>query len=120
MGCPVVHWEFWSENPGQAGEFYATVFGWQVREIPEMAYRIVETGGNGGSTVDHDTAEGRVPGKLTFYIDVDDLEVYAKKIEGAGGKIIVPKMEVPGVGWLLLFSDPDDRVLGLWKQNQPA
>jgi len=23
MGCPVVHWELWSEDPDTAAEFYA-------------------------------------------------------------------------------------------------
>ena len=119
MGAPVVHWEFWSENPGQAGEFYSTVFGWQVHKIPHMAYRLDETGGSGGNNGGIMTPQkGPWPGKLTFYIDVDDLDAYTKKIEAAGGKIVVPKMEVPGVGWMLLFCDPDERIIGLWKQNK--
>jgi predicted enzyme related to lactoylglutathione lyase len=29
---------------------------------------------------------------------------------------MVEKMEVPGVGQLSLFEEPDGRVLGMWKQ----
>jgi predicted enzyme related to lactoylglutathione lyase len=61
---------------------------------------------------------GPWPGKLAFYIDVDDLDGYARKIRQAGGKIVVDKMDVPGVGQLSLFEDPDGRVLGMWKQNK--
>ena len=46
-------------------------------------------------------------------IDVDDLDAYAKKITAAGGKMIVEKMEVPGVGHLSLFEDVKGRVLGM-------
>lgn len=35
-----------------------------------------------------------------------------------GGKIIVEHQEVPGVGALALFEDPDGRVLELWLQNK--
>jgi hypothetical protein len=42
---------------------------------------------------------GPWPGKMTFYIDVDDLDQFGRKIRNAGGKIVVEKMEVPGVGW---------------------
>ena len=28
------------------------------------------------------------------------------------------KVDVPGVGQLLLFEDPDGRVLGMWKQQK--
>jgi uncharacterized protein len=59
---------------------------------------------------------GPWPGNMAFYIDVDDLDAYRQKIEAAGGKILVDKMAVPGVGQLSLFSDPDGRVLGMWKQ----
>jgi len=45
MGRPVVHWEFWSENPENISDFYKKVFDWNVRHIPEMNYRMVETGG---------------------------------------------------------------------------
>lgn len=37
----------------------------------------------------------------------------------AGGLIIVPKMPVPGVGWLLYFRDPDGNIHGAM-QNDPA
>ena len=36
----------------------------------------------------------------------------------AGGKIVVDKQAVPGVGELSLFEDPEGRVLGLWKQQK--
>lgn len=31
--------------------------------------------------------------------------------------MVIEAMQVPGVGSLSLFEDPDGRVLGLWKQN---
>jgi predicted enzyme related to lactoylglutathione lyase len=52
---------------------------------------------------------------MSFYILVDDLEAYRKKIVDAGGKIVVDQQEVPGMGWFSLFSDPDGRVMGIWK-----
>lgn len=61
---------------------------------------------------------GPWPGKLAFYIDVDDLEAYGEKIKQAGGKMVVENMNVPGVGQLSLFEDPDGRVLGMWKQEK--
>jgi uncharacterized protein len=117
MGRPVVHWEFWSENPERVSDFYQKVFDWQIRTIPELNYRLVETGGSGGINGGiMKPKQGPWPGKLALYIDVDDLDVYGQRIVKAGGKIVVEKMDVPGVGQLALFEDPDGRVLGLWKQ----
>ena len=119
MGQPVVHFELWSEDPGKISGFYEKVFGWSIRHIPEMNYRLIETGGTGGINGGiMQPRKGPWPGKLAFYIDVDDLDAYAGRIRAAGGKIVVDKMEVPGVGQLSLFEDPDGRVLGMWKQNR--
>ncbi len=52
---------------------------------------------------------------MTLYILVDDLAAYRKKIVAAGGKIHVEDQEVPGMGRLCLFTDPDGRMMGLWK-----
>jgi len=117
MGRPVVHWEFWSENPQSISEFYRKVFDWDIRHIPEMKYHQVETGGEGGINGGIMTPQkGPWPSNLAFYIDVDDLDLYSKRIREAGGTIVVDKVNVPGVGQLSLFSDPDGRVLGMWKQ----
>jgi uncharacterized protein len=72
-----------------------------------------EGGINGGIMTPQ---EGPWPGNMAFYIDVEDLESYNRKITEAGGKVIVERMDVPGVGAMALFEDPDGRVLGIWQQ----
>ena len=116
MGQPVVHWELWSEDPARIADFYQKVFGWTIRAIPELNYRLVETGGVGINGGIMKPQRGPWPGKLALYIDVDDIERFNQKIREAGGKIVVEKVDVPGVGQLSLFEDPDGRVLGIWKQ----
>lgn len=48
MGRPAVHWEFWTEDPNRVSDFYKRVFDWEIRSIPALDYRLVETGGSGG------------------------------------------------------------------------
>ena len=117
MGQPVVHWEFWSEDPVRIAEFYRAVFGWNIRPLPGLNYQLVEPGGTGGigGGIMKPQA-GPWLAKLALYIDVDDLDRFSDKIRQAGGKILVDKMDVPGVGQLSLFEDLDGRVLGMWKQ----
>jgi uncharacterized protein len=117
MGQPVVHWELWSDDPARISDFYQTVFGWNIRHLPDLNYRLVETGGQGGINGGIMKPQtGPWLAKLAFYIDVDDLDAFNQKVRKAGGKILVEKMDVPGVGQLSLFEDPDGRVLGMWKQ----
>jgi hypothetical protein len=120
MGQPVVHWELMSKEPEKVAGFYAKIFGWKVTHHPQIDYRVVETGAKGamrginGGIVKPDR-EGPWPGNMLFYVLVDDLAAYRDKIVAAGGKIHVEEQEVPGMGWLSLFTDPEGRMNGLWK-----
>ncbi len=118
MGRPVVHWELWSEDPDKAARFYEQVFDWRIQHIPDLRYHVVDTGGGGINGGIMKPQRGPWPGKMAFYIDVDDLDSYAERIRQAGGKIVVEKMDVPGVGQLSLFEDPEGRVLGMWKRQK--
>ncbi len=114
MGQPVVHFELWSDDPAGVSAFYEAIFDWKVTEYAGTPYRMVDTGGggiNGGITKPQ---TGPWPANLTFYIEVDDIDAYLQKIEAAGGKVLLPKTEVPNMGWLALFADPDGRPIGLW------
>jgi hypothetical protein len=59
-----------------------------------------------------------VCGRLTLYIDVDDLAAYRKRIVAAGGQIKVEEQEVPGLGSFCLFTDPEGRMMGLWQAKR--
>lgn len=116
MGRPVVHWELMSNDPAKVSQFYAKIFDWKVQHLPETNYRLVETGGEGiNGGIFKPDREGPWPGNMTLYIAVDDLAAYRKRIVAAGGKIHVEEQEVPGMGTLSLFTDPEGRMMGLWK-----
>ena len=118
MSQPVVHFEFWSKEPGACSKFYTDVFGWNIKHVPEMDYHVIDKTGKGGIGGGIFTPkQGDWPANLALYIDVDELAPYREKIVAAGGKILVEEQQVPGVGAFCLFADPDGRVLGCWKQT---
>jgi uncharacterized protein len=120
MGRPVVHWELMSKDPAKVSDFYQKIFDWKIQHFPELNYRVVETGGEGGINGGILKPEREEPwlGNMTLYIDVDDLAAYRKRIVEVGGKIHVEEQEVPGMGALCLFTDPEGRMMGLWKQTK--
>lgn len=123
MGKPVVWWELMSREPEKVAAFYQQVFEWKINHMPEVNYRIVETGGGIGNDggiakLDCDDKNARPPGTV-FYIAVDDLAEYREKIKAAGGQIHIEEQEVPNMGWFCLFSDPEGRTMGLWKTKTP-
>jgi predicted enzyme related to lactoylglutathione lyase len=122
MGNAVIHWELWSKDPARVSDFYAKVFDWKVQNRPELNYRIVETGAKGemaginGGIMKPDKPEPW-PGNMCFYVLVDDLAAYRKRVVAAGGKILIEEQEVPGMGSFSLCADPEGRPVGLWKTS---
>jgi predicted enzyme related to lactoylglutathione lyase len=120
MGNAVIHFELMSKEPAKVADFYQKVFDWKITHHPEMNYRIVETGGQGAMAginggIVKPEKDGPWPGNMTFYILVDDLAAFRRKIVAAGGTIHVEEQQVPGMGAFTLFTDPEGRMMGIWK-----
>ena len=117
MPNPIVHFEFWSHEPEKISAFYQDVFGWQIAHMPGLGYWGISTRGGDGPGIDGGMfvpKDGPLPAKLSCYIQVDDIDADLAKVEETGGKTIVPKMEIEGIGWSAIFLDPDERAIGLY------
>jgi predicted enzyme related to lactoylglutathione lyase len=53
-------------------------------------------------------------------IDVVSIDETIEKVSKNGGEFIVPKMPVPGVGWLAYFKDPQGNVFGIMQSDKFA
>jgi hypothetical protein len=115
MSHPIVHIELSANNHKEAARFYNTVFGWELRDYPEMDYTTFTSGegapGGGFNTV----GEGNPAGTTVVYINTDDIEASLAAIEANGGKGITPPMDIPGVGTMLHFVDPTGNRMSLLK-----
>jgi predicted enzyme related to lactoylglutathione lyase len=113
MSNPIVHWEIGASDDSRAHKFYRDTFGWKIDADNPMNYGIVDTGGKGINGGIFKAPKG-VP-FLTFYVQVDDLPAYLKKIEQGGGQTVVPPQDIPGIGQSAFFKDPDGLIVGLFK-----
>jgi predicted enzyme related to lactoylglutathione lyase len=76
---------------------------WGIQTVPlSEEGMLLRNGVNGGIMKRQDPEH-----KPVNYIAVESVDEYIKKIEELGGRVIVPKMEVPGVGWWALALDPE-------------
>ena len=110
----IVHIEISAKNHTEAGEFYASVFGWKVQAFPDMNYTTFDPGegvGGGFNPVTDDNPAGMV----TVYINTDDLEDTLGKIKAAGGEVILARHDIPTVGTMAIFKDPTGNQLALLK-----
>jgi uncharacterized protein len=117
----VVHFEIPADDPEKIVEFYKSVFGWGFHkwEGPED-YWLITTGADDQPGINGGLMHRRHPGQpVVNTLDVPSVDEYAAKITAAGGEIVVPKIAVPGVGWLAYFKDPDGNISGIM-QSDPA
>jgi len=121
----VVHFEIHAENPSRAIEFYKNVFNWEFQkwEGPQEYWLITtgkdsEPGINGGLFKRQVDIDGQAVIAYVCTVDVPSYDEYEKKVTKYGGTIVVPKMPIPGVGWLAYAKDTEGNIFGL-HQNDP-
>lgn len=51
----------------------------------------------------------------TVYVHVKDVQSYLDKVVTLGGKVCVPKTEIPGMGWFGILTDPDGNAFGVYQ-----
>jgi len=49
------------------------------------------------------------------YAMVEDIDKVLAKVEKLGGKIVIPKGEIPSVGMIAVIQDTEGNAIGLWK-----
>jgi uncharacterized protein len=110
--------EIASEDPQITRRFLERVFGWRFRSVPMPAgeYLAYETpSGRGGIR----RVQPKEPPSSLAYIQVEDLTGAQKRVENAGATIVLPRVDVPGMGCFFWFRIPSGPVLACW-QDLPA
>ena len=120
----VVHFEIPADDIEKLSNFYRKLFGWKIIRMPGPAeYWGIQTvpvdeqgvplrNGVNGGMVKRQNPEH----KPVNYINVESVDEYSKRIEELGGRIVVPKMEVPGVGWWALAMDPNGNQFAIMEE----
>ena len=110
---PIVHIEFSAKDHNSAAKFYSDLFGWKTEGIPQMNYStFAAEGGPGGGFAP--VSETNPAGSTIVYIDSEDIESDLAKVVKLGGKAVVKKTVIPGMGWFGLFADPTGNLVGLY------
>ena len=121
---PIVHVEFPASDPKAASKFYADLFGWNIQTDPNFAdYPMFQAeGGPGGGFVKTGTEAGGglsyQAGEPLLYVASEDIDADLRKAESLGGTTVVPKTEIPQVGWFAIFKDPSGNKVGLFTSTQ--
>lgn len=114
----IVHIEFSAKDPKGIGKFYSDLFGWKTDQMEDMDY-ITFDGGDGPGGGFPRVGDNIEAGKVIVYISTNDVDTSLVKAEKLGGKILVPKTEIPMTGWFGIFTDPTGNPVGLF-QSLPS
>lgn len=127
-----VHFEIQVDNVDRAIQFYTAVFGWSFQRWEQNDYWMI-------MTADKDSTEPGINGGLlprpaelakpqpktaanafVCTMVVDSFDDAAKKIEAAGGRMVVPKTDLAGMAWQGYFLDTEGNVFGVHEVKKNA
>ena len=116
-----IHFEIPAEDPERAIQFYTKLFGWKFEKWNgPMEYWTIRTGDTAPG-IDGGLMRRRDPAQpCVNTMDVADLDATIKQVEGLGGQCVLPKMPIPGVGWLAYFKDTEGHIFGVMQADAAA
>lgn len=112
MPNPLCHFEFMTADVARCRAFYSGVFDWRFDDGTMPGYTLIQTG--------QDAAGGmfqKPPNApfvcLNVYFSVSDIDATLQKAISLGGRVVVPRTPIPGVGHFAMFADPENVVIGI-------
>jgi predicted enzyme related to lactoylglutathione lyase len=129
----VTHFEIPAKNKRASAEFYESVFGWRIADMPMQM-----NGGTGSYTTatttdtDKRTMMPKEPGSINgaliertdkiqgpvVTVTVDSIDDHLDKVEQSGGQVIEGKQNIENMGSYAYVSDPSGNVIGLWEDAE--
>jgi len=123
----IVHFQIPSDDIERSKKFYSDLFGWKMDKWSgssgEMEYWMISTvddKGNkalSGGMMKRQSLEQQ---GITNYFDVKSVQESSAKVERLGGKVIMPKSPVPGMGYMAVCTDTENNGFGIFEADQTA
>jgi hypothetical protein len=115
------HFAINADDVPRAKRFYEEVFGWTFTPWgPPNFYQTRDAGDGllGALQGRRELVPGMRFNALENSFGVEDLGAVIAAIEAGGGKIVMPRFRIEGVGDLIFFQDPEGNVLGAMQYDK--
>jgi predicted enzyme related to lactoylglutathione lyase len=108
--------ELLTSDEAGATKFYSKVFGWRTGDFPGggMKYTLWKNHGQGVGGLMKRPSED-IPPPWLGYVTVADVDATARKAAEAGGRVLMEPFDVPTVGRIAVFQDPQGAALGIFQ-----
>src|SRR5262245_3970435 len=126
----VAHFEIFADDPGKLGQFYTTLFDWNVEAVPGMEYWFIKTvdvddqgtptqpGGINGGILKRPA--GYTSPAWINYVNVESLDKAVERAQSLGAKLTRGRTPVPGMGWFAMLIDPQGNPFAVWQRDEGA
>jgi len=110
----ITHLEIPVSDFSAAKDFYGTLFGWSIAEVPgfdDYPMWQAPNGISGGALVKR--SDDFTQPRST--VEVDSIDDVIAKTEAAGGRVRTPKAPVTDSSWFAVLEDPDGNLIGVYE-----
>ncbi len=125
----VGHFEIHADDPQRAINFYQNAFAWQFNKWDgPQDYWLIKTGDSDKPGIDGGLlkrmgpppTDGQAVNAYVCTVLSSGLDEDLSKALASGGSIAVPKMAVPGIGWLAYVKDTEGNIFGVMQDDSNA
>ena len=123
----VVHFEIHAGDPDRAINFYKNLFAWSFQKWEgPTEYWLITTGPddqpgiNGGLLRRRGEIDGQAVIAYVCTVDVADIDASLETAKTNGAEVAVPKMPIPGMGWLVYCKDTEGNIFGMMQADPQA
>jgi predicted enzyme related to lactoylglutathione lyase len=113
MSCHIAHCAINADDVDVVRRFYGALFGWSFEPYGPPGFFRMDTGAGPVVALQRRRELGGV--RMTGFectVAVPDVDAVAAVVGAHGGRIVMERATVPGVGDLIFFEDPAGNVAG--------
>jgi uncharacterized protein len=114
-----------ADNVDRAKHFYSSLLGWKIRPTEvtmdkekraATQYQDVITGKpEPGAMNMIGLYKRQINETIKNYVKVDDIDAVLANVGKLGGKIVIKKEKIAGVGLVAMIQDTEGNIIGIWK-----
>jgi uncharacterized protein len=120
MSNALAHFAINADDVETSMAFYKSVFGWTFSAWGPPGFYQIEGAGMRGALQGRRTLTGEPMRGFECTIGVPSIDKVEAAVKAAGGKVLLERSVIVGVGTLMFFADPDGNVFGAMQYDARA
>ena len=116
----IAYFQIPADDIDRAKKFYQSLLGWKIEpdttlQDKSLQWQNIVTGEPEEGTMHMGGLYKRMgPGPIMNFVKVGNIDTILAWVGKLGGKIIMPKSDIPSVGLVAVIQDTEENIIGLW------